>query len=249
MATPSWLVPDWPAPPNIHARITTRQTPGVSQPPRDSCNLGDRCGDDADAVARNRASLVGLLHLPTTPMWLRQVHGTKVVNADACASTDTPEADAAVARQSGVVLAVLTADCLPILFCTADGGAIAVAHAGWRGLASGVLEATVASLDVDPSQVLAWLGPAIGAASYEVGEEVRQAFVDHDARSAGAFLPTRPNHWLCDLSALARMRLGATGVARIGGGDFDTRSDPRFYSYRGDPQSGRFASLIWRTAC
>ncbi len=249
MATVSWLVPDWPAPANIHARITTRQTPGISQPPRDHCNLGDRCGDEAAAVACNRASLVDLLQLPATPTWMHQVHGTTVVDADACTPTDEPEADAAVTCQSGIVLSVLTADCLPVLFCSADGGKVAVAHAGWRGLAGGVLEATVAALDTEPLQVLAWLGPSIGAASYEVGEEVRQAFVDRDRGSVGAFMPTRPGHWLCDLAGLARMRLKAVGVSRTGGGGFDTRSDPRFYSYRGDPQGGRFASLIWRTAC
>lgn len=247
MASPAWLVPDWSAPPNIHVRITTRHTPGISQPPRDLCNLGNRCGDDADAVTRNRTSLIDLLQLPATPTWLRQMHGTSVVDADTGTLTDEPEADAAIATKSGIVLVVLTADCLPVLFCTVDGGKIAVAHAGWRGLATGVLEATVNALATETSRVMAWLGPSIGQASYEVGEEVHQAFVDRDASSAGAFLPTRPGHWLCDLSALARARLASIGVARIGGGGFDTRTDPRFYSYRGDPQSGRFASLIWRT--
>lgn len=246
MTSASWLVPDWPAPRHIHARITTRQTPGVSLPPRDRCNLGDRCGDDAMAVARNRASLVELLELPATPLWLRQVHGTTVV--DACRTTGEPEADAAYARGCGVVLAVLTADCLPVLFCTDDGSAIAVAHAGWRGLARGVLEATVARLACDPTRIMAWLGPAIGAASYEVGEEVRQAFIDGDADSTAAFMPTRPDHWHCDLSALARARLARIGVRRVSGGGFDTRRDPRFYSYRHDPQTGRFASLLWCSA-
>ncbi len=245
MAGTPWLLPDWPAPANIHARITTRQTPGVSLPPRDRCNLGDRCGDDANAVAKNRASLVELLQLPATPLWLRQVHGTTV--ADACTSTGEPEADAAIARRCDVVLAVLTADCLPVLFCTDDGSAIAVAHAGWRGLASGVLEATVARLDSDPAKIMAWLGPTIGAASYEVGEEVRQAFIERNAHSVVAFMPTRPGHWHCDLAALARMRLTSIGVGQTSGGGFDTRSDPRFYSYRNDPQTGRFASLLWRS--
>lgn len=247
MTSASWLEPDWPAPPNIHARITTRQTPGVSQPPRERCNLGNRCGDEAGAVANNRASLVDLLKLPATPTWLHQVHGTTVFDADIGTVTDEPEADAAIARRCDVVLAVLTADCLPVLFCTADGGKVAVAHAGWRGLAGGVLETTVAALNTDPLQVLAWLGPAIGVASFEVGEEVRQAFIEHDSASTTAFMPTRPGHWLCNLSALARMRLNAIGVSYIGGGHFDTRIDPRFYSYRGDPHSGRFASLIWRS--
>lgn len=246
MANPAWLLPDWPTPANIHARITTRQTPGSSLPPREHCNLGNRCGDDEAAVAHNRASLIERLQLPSTPLWLRQVHGTRVVDADACAVSDEPEADAAVTRQAGSVLAILTADCLPILFCTTDGSRIAAAHAGWRGLASGVLEATVAALDAEPSRILAWLGPSIGAASYEIGEEVRQAFIDHDADSATAFTATRRGHWLCDLDALARRRLAAIGVTRISGGGFDTRLDPRFFSFRRDPQCGRFASLIWR---
>lgn len=249
MTATSWLVPDWRAPANIHARITTRQTPVASQPPRDRCNLGNGCGDEPDAVACNRASLVDLLQLPANPLWLRQVHGTTVIDADSCGSSGEPEADAAITCSSGVVLAVLTADCLPVIFCSGDGSKVAVAHAGWRGLAGGVLEATVAAFDDDPLQVLAWLGPAIGLASYEVGEEVRQAFVDNDAGSASEFRPIRPGHWLCDLSALARRRLSAVGVTRISGGGFDTRSDVRFYSYRDNPQSGRFASLIWRSDC
>lgn len=250
MANPPWLLPDWPAPANIHARITTRQTPGISLPPREHCNLGNRCGDDAATVAHNRASLIDLLPLPATPMWLHQVHGSAVVDADACNAIleGEVEADAAFTRQPGVVLAVLTADCLPVLFCTADAGKVAIAHAGWRGLAGGVLEATVAALDIDPSGVLAWIGPAIGAASYEIGEEVRQAFIDADADAASAFTATRHDHWLCDLDSLARRRLAAVGVTRVCGGGFDTRVDPRFFSHRRNPQTGRFASLIWRTA-
>lgn len=241
-----WLSPDWPAPANILARVTTRQTAGVSEPPHERCNLGNRCGDAATAVAANRASLKTLFDLPDHPLWLRQVHGTRVVDADAPNRPDEPEADAAVTRSSAVVLAVLTADCLPILFCSDDGAAVAAAHAGWRGLSAGVLEATLHSMQTDPARILTWLGPSIGPASYEIGEEVRQAFIDHDPGSADSFKLTRPGHWLCNLDALARRRLTAIGVTRISGGGFDTRSDPRFYSYRGDPQSGRFASLIWR---
>ncbi len=240
-----WLTPDWPAPANVHARVTTRQTSGVSEPPYERCNLGNRCGDDGAAVASNRASLKGLFDLPTAPLWLRQVHGTQVVNAGASYLPAEPEADAAVTHSSDTVLAVLTADCLPVLFCTDDGAAVAAAHAGWRGLANGILEATVNSMQFDPSRILAWLGPSIGPASYEIDEEVRQAFVDHDPASRSAFETTRPGHWHCDLPALARLRLQATGVTRISGGGFDTRHDARFYSYRRHPQSGRFASLIW----
>ncbi|EIL98661.1 hypothetical protein UUA_11026 [Rhodanobacter thiooxydans LCS2] len=146
----------------------------------------------------------------------------------------------------GTVLAILTADCLPVLFCAADGREIGAAHAGWRGLAAGVLEATLTQLETPPARLLAWLGPCIGAASYEVGEEVRAAFVANDAAAAACFAATRPGHWRCDLAALARQRLAAAGVARIHGGGFDTHADPRFYSYRRDgARSGRFASLIW----
>lgn len=250
MAVPSiehWLVPDWPAPARVHARVTTRQTPGISQPPRDCCNLGNRCGDEVHAVVANRASLLPLFDLPAAPLWLRQVHGTAVVAAESPNLSQEPEADASVARSADRVLAVLTADCLPVLFCSEDGREIAAAHAGWRGLAAGILESTLDHLETDPTRVMAWLGPAIGPASYEVGEEVRQAFVDRDAGAAAAFAATRPDHWHCDLAQLARRRLVAAGVERISGGGFDTRRDPRFFSHRENPQAGRFASLIWRS--
>ncbi len=242
-----WLVPDWSAPAHVHARITTRQTPGFSNPPFDRCNLGNRCGDAAEAVAANRASLLASLNLPAAPRWLRQVHGTTVIDADDDNLAVEPEADAAITRSADVVLAVLTADCLPVIFCSEDGREIAVAHAGWRGLAAGILESTMERFDTDPARTLVWLGPSIGAASYEIGEEVRQAFVDHDAGAAVAFSATRPGHWTCDLSGLARRRLAAAGVTRVSGGGFDTRSDKRFFSYRENPQSGRFASMIWRS--
>jgi YfiH family protein len=161
-------------------------------------------------------------------------------------TADAPQADAAVSRLPGTVLSILTADCLPVLFCAADGSEIGAAHAGWRGLAGGVLEATLAELHAPHAQVLAWLGPCIGATSYEVGEEVRAAFVGHDAVATECFVPTRPGHWLCDLAGLARQRLRAAGVAQIHGGGFDTFTDARCYSYRRDgARSGRFASLIW----
>jgi polyphenol oxidase len=243
-----WLTPDWPAPGNVHARITTRQMPGRSKAPFDCCNLGNRCGDEPETVAANRALLMSLLELPAKPRWLNQVHGTGVAEADEAGPDAEPEADAAVTCSSDTVLAVLTADCLPILFCKDDGSSIGIAHAGWRGLAGGVLEQTLASLGANPCRVLAWLGPSIGAASYEVGEDVRQAFVDQNQHAITAFVETRRGHWLCDLPALARMRLTAAGVTRISGGTFDTFSDTRFYSYRRDPRSGRFASLIWHSA-
>lgn len=238
------LIPVWPAPPNVRAFVTTRLLAGRSQAPFDSFNLGTRCGDAPVAVAANRLALVETLNLPAPPRWLRQVHGIDVIDADAGPPQDEPAADAVVAR-GDAVLAILTADCLPILFCADDGSAVGAAHAGWRGLAGGVIEATVARLGVPPSRLLAWLGPAIGAASYEVGDEVRAAFVDVDPQAAPAFAPTRPGHWRCDLYALARQRLAAAGVERVHGGGFDTFTDARFYSYRRERDTGRFASLIW----
>jgi len=239
------LVPDWPAPPGVLAATTTRALPGLSAGPYAHFNLGARCGDEPRAVEANRAALGALLGLPSPPRWLRQVHGTRVVEATSTADGVEPEADAAVAREPGVVLAILTADCLPVLFCTDDGGTIGAAHAGWRGLAAGVLERTVEAIAAAPSRVLAWIGPAIGAASYEVGEAVRDAFVAIDAGAADAFAETRPGHWRCDLAHLARRRLAAAGVARVHGGGFDTFGDERFYSYRRGPVTGRFATLAW----
>jgi polyphenol oxidase len=248
LAAGAWLTPDWPAPGNVHARVTTRHLPGNSKAPFDCCNLGNRCGDEPEAVATNRASLMSLLDLPANPHWLNQVHGTRVAVIAEEDPGAEPEADAAATRATETVLAVLTADCLPVFFCSDDGTGVALAHAGWRGLAAGVLETTMTCLGADPSRVLAWLGPSIGAASYEVGEEVRQTFIDQNRNATAAFAETRSGHWLCDLPALARMRLSAVGLSRISGGTFDTFSDARFYSYRRDPHSGRFASLIWRSA-
>lgn len=239
------LLPDWPAPPAVRACTTTRGIGGASLPPFDRFNLGARCGDDAAAVAANRAALEALAALPASPRWLRQVHGTAVVTDAAAPTSDEPVADAAVTRVRGNVLAILTADCLPVLFCVDDGSAVGAAHAGWRGLQAGVLENTVAAMGVAPARLIAWIGPAIGAASYEVGDEVRSAFVAADAGAAGAFTATRPGHWLCDLPALARRRLAAAGVARVDGGHYDTFRDERFYSYRRARDTGRFASMVW----
>lgn len=241
-----WIIPDWPAPPNVRTAVTTRHMAGHSRPPFAALNLGARCGDAPEAVAANRAALITALDLPAGPRWLQQVHGIGVFDADAPATADDePVADAALAHGTAV-LAILTADCLPVLFCTDDGSVVAAAHAGWRGLAGGILEATVARLGVPGERVLAWLGPAIAAHSYEVGEEVRAPFVAADPRAAAAFAATRPHHWQCDLYALARQRLAAVGVTRVFGGGFDTCTDARFYSYRRDRETGRFASLIWR---
>lgn len=242
----AWIFPDWPAPRCVHAAVTTRQGPGVSVAPFARFNLGLRSGDNVEAVQSNRRALRQSLALPADPRWLRQVHGATVAELGPLPTTVEPEADAAVSRIPGTVLAIMTADCLPVLFCADDGAEIAAAHAGWRGLVSGVLEATLAAMTTPPRRILAWLGPCIGEASYEVGAEVRAAFVDVDAQAAEAFEPTRPGHWRANLAMLARRRLQAAGVARIGGGGLDTFADTRFYSYRREgARSGRFASLIW----
>jgi YfiH family protein len=237
-----FLRPDWPAPAMVRAAVSTRDVPGASRAPYAAFNLGSRCGDEPAAVQANRHSLVNRLHLPAAPRWLTQVHGIAVATA---VGADTPEADAAVGG-IGEVLAIQTADCVPVLFCTDTGVTVAAAHAGWRGLCAGVIQATVVSMGVSPGSVLAWIGPCIGAASYEVGADVRDAFVAASQQADPAFAPTRPGHWLCNLEHLVRQRLLAAGVTRIYGGGFDTFADRRFYSYRRDgAASGRFASLIW----
>lgn len=242
----SWVFPDWPAPPAVRAVVTTRQGPGVSAGPFDRLNLGSRSGDAVDTVQANRGGLQQALALPAAPRWLRQVHGTTVAQLGPLPSADEPLADAAVSHLPGTVLAILTADCLPVLFCSADGREIAAAHAGWRGLSNGILEETLTALRAARKNILAWLGPCIGAPSYEVGEEVRTAFVEFDPAAASCFAATRPGHWLCDLAALARLRLRTAGISRVYGGGFDTFTDSRFYSYRRDGErSGRFGSLIW----
>lgn len=248
-----WILPDWPRPPNVRAVTTTREGPS---PSGFGFNVGTRCGDEPGAVARNRTFIREVLRLPSEPCWLRQVHGTRVVTLDTPPQRDEsegdpiverePEADAAVTRSTGVVLAIQTADCLPVLLGAEDGCEIAAAHAGWRGLSAGVLENTLAAMRTPPASVIAWLGPAIAAASYEVGEEVRDAFLSHGAAATSAFSATRPGHWTCDLYELARQRLRAAGVTCIAGGGFDTFKDPRLHSYRRDGAgSGRMASLVW----
>ncbi len=246
VANDAWIFPDWPAPRQVRAAVTTRHGPGVSAPPFERFNLGLRSGDLVDTVSSNRSILQQALGLPATPRWLRQVHGTGVAELGPLPAAEEPQADAAVSHLAGTVLAILTADCLPVLFCADDGSTIGAAHAGWRGLAAGVLEATAVQLSMPPARLMAWLGPCIGAASYEVGEEVRAAFVERDPVAAACFEPTRAGHWRCDLTALAGQRLRAAGISRIYGGGFDTLADPRFYSYRREgARSGRFASLIW----
>ena len=256
-----WLEAGWPAPPGVRALVTTRHGLGVSQPPFDDFNLGSRCGDEAGAVAENRRQLETALALPSPPRWLRQVHGVEVARFPPSAFpplppagegrgeggvVDEPEADAAVTSVPGTVLAILTADCLPVVFAAKDGSEVAAAHAGWRGLCAGVLEATVAAMRTPPPDIVAWLGPAAGPQAYEIGEEVFDAFTARDARARMAFLPTRPGHWKVDLYMLARQRLLDAGVCDVHGGELCTISDQaRFFSHRRDGRSGRIATLAW----
>ena len=244
-----WIVPDWPAPAGVHALITTRAG-GVSRAPYASLNLGDHVGDDPAAVAANRLRLRQALVGADDPVWLEQVHGTRVIDA-ALARTGSPpeQADAAFARRPGVCCVVMTADCLPVLFCDASGSVVAAAHAGWRGLCAGVLEQTVAAMAVPPQTVLAYLGPAIGPQAFVVGDEVRAAFVARGATSAAAFSPLAAGKWLADIYQLARLRLAECGVEQVFGGAWCTVGDvTRFFSYRRDGRTGRMASVIWRNS-
>jgi YfiH family protein len=234
---------DWQAPPGVVAFTTLRHGAGISSAPYDHFNLGARCGDDADAVAHNRDELVARFALPARPHWLRQVHGAVVALEP---GFEEPVADAAVTHMPGTVLAVLTADCLPVVFASDDGSEIAVAHAGWRGLADGVLEATLTAMHTPRARTVAWLGPAAGPLAYEIGQEVFDAFVSRDADAASAFAATRPGHWRVDLYALARRQLTVAGVTRVDGGGLCTISDPqRFFSHRRDQRSGRMATIVY----
>lgn len=235
------LIPDWPAPRGVGALSTTRNG-GVSVPPWASLNLGEHVGDDPDAVQANRERLAS--RLPGEPAWLTQVHGTRCV--DAASVEPGARADAAISRTPGVVCAVQTADCLPILLCDEEATVVGVAHAGWRGLSAGVIESAVGAMEVPGARLMAWLGPAIGPEAFEVGDEVRAAFLAQDPRARSAFRSLREGKWLCDLYALARQRLAALGVCRVTGADFCTVRDAgRFFSYRRDGRTGRMASLIW----
>lgn len=234
-------MPDWPAPGNVHACVTTRAG-GASTGPWQGLNLATHVGDDPAHVALNRAWLRA--RLPADPLWLEQVHGTDCVVAESARAGCT--ADASVSFEPWQICAVLTADCLPVLFCTLDGQQVGAAHAGWRGLLSGVLENTVRAMQAPPDQIMAWFGPAIGAQAFEVGDEVRAAFLAHDTACATAFVAHR-DRWLADIYALARLRLQDMGLLSVYGGGLCTVSDAeRFYSYRRDGATGRMASLIWR---
>ncbi len=235
------LIPDWPAPPSVQALVTTRLG-GVSGEPYASFNLSYRVGDDEAAVDENRRRLRAWL--PAEPRWLRQVHGTVVVDADGV--TAPVDADAAFTRSPGVVCTISIADCLPVLFCNRAGTVAGAAHAGWRGLAGGVLENTVAALGCAPAELIAWLGPGIGPTAFEVGADVLDAFVAHNEGARAAFRPQAGGKWLCDLFLLARQRLGALGVGAVSGGDRCTfREAERFFSYRRDRTTGRMAAFLW----
>ncbi len=240
-----WIIPAWPAPANVKAFITTRSG-GVSVAPRDSLNLGYKAGDDPQAVAQNRAIVEAAM--PQPPKWLAQMHGTRVVNADEI--TDVPAADASVAHAKSTVCAIMIADCLPVLFSNRAGTRVAAAHAGWRGLSGGVLANTVKALceaGDTPADLIAYIGPGIGPAHFEVGADVYAAFVSQDAAAQSAFTPHAPGKWLADLVALARRALTRVGVTQVYGGGMCTYANPqRFFSYRRDKITGRMAAFIWR---
>lgn len=239
---PALIIPEWQSPPNVHAFQTTRSG-GFSLVPYHSLNLGDHVGDSPVTVVRNRMVLNS--RMPSEPIWLEQVHGTVVVDASVAACR--PRADACVSRARGAVCVVMTADCLPLLFCDRAGTVVGAAHAGWRGLADGVIEATVAAMAVAPQALMVWLGAAIGATAFEVGEEVRAVFVAQNPLAAAAFAPTATaGKYLADLYALARLRLNALGIRDISGGDLCTYHDAtRFFSYRRDGVTGRMGAFIW----
>lgn len=241
-----WIVPDWPAPPGVRAFFTTRNG-GVSDAPYASLNLGDHVGDDPLCVRQNRTLLRRFL--PEEPQWLKQVHGTTVIDTDAKDRLITCEGDAAFTRCRGNVCAVLVADCLPILFCDRAGSTVGLIHAGWRGLAGGIIGHTLSAAGLMATPLMAWLGPAIGPDRFEVGAEVRDTFIQRDRKSALAFTPQgghRKGKWLADIFFLARQQLVDAGVTEIHGGGICTFSDPaRFFSYRRDGDTGRMAGLIW----
>ena len=239
-----WIEPDWPAPARVRALSTTRDG-GLSEGVFAGLNLGAHVGDEPARVEANRARLQQAAQIPGPLNWLNQVHGT-AVHPVSNQHDAVPDADAACAHEAGRACIVMTADCLPVLFCDRAGTVVAAAHAGWRGLAAGVLEATLDSLDVPAAEVLVWLGPAIGPQSFEVGAEVREAFVAQLAAAEQAFVPSvNAGRFMADIYQLARLRLATRGVTAVYGGGYCTVTDPRFFSYRRSPRTGRFASLIW----
>jgi len=233
-----YIQPEWPAPAHVFAASTTR-VGGISEGPYASLNLGAHVGDDPGTVRQNRGILKDALRLPAEPLWLEQVHGNEVLGKEGSC------ADARVVG-AGQVAVVMTADCLPVLFTDLAGTQVAAAHAGWRGLEAGILENTVLTMQAEPPEIMAWLGPAIGPDAFEVGDEVREAFLRHDANAAEAFRPSPAGRWLADIYLLARQRLASVGIKQVYGGDLCTYSDEeRFFSFRRDRETGRMASLIW----
>ncbi len=236
------IVPDWPAPAHVKA-VATQRDGGVSRGPYANLNFATHVGDDPESVAANQRLLAAELELPAEPAWLEQVHGATVADLD---TESTRTADGAVTSSARRVCAVLTADCLPVLFANITGERVGVAHAGWRGLAGGVLPAAVAAMGDDPGDLLAWLGPAIGRTAYEVGAEVRDVFVADNPDANACFTPNTRGRWQADLYGLARLSLAAAGVRAIYGGNFCTHTEAeRFYSARREAPCGRMATLIW----
>ena len=240
----SVVKPNWPAPPNVHAYTTLRMG-GYSEGNYASFNLASRISDKPAAVKKNRALLKEKLHFTNAPKWLKQTHSTIVIDA-ATNKTTEPEGDAAFSKEPKTTCAVLTADCLPVLICDTKGTQVAAIHAGWRGLADGVIEASLDALGLAAEDTLVWLGPAIGATAFEVGDDVRQAFIKTDKNADTAFSVLSEDKWLADIYALATIRLNKRGVNAVFGGDYCTYTDPdKFYSYRRDGDTGRMASVIW----
>lgn len=240
---PEFIYPEWEAPEHVRALTTTR-VGGYSKVPFDSFNFSLRSGDDIEVVKRNRAFLVKSANLPSEPVWLRQAHGNRVV--DAATTESYTEADGSYADQPGVVCVVLTADCCPVFLCDRQGSRVAVLHAGWRGLARGVVEEGVRQVGLPGSELMAWLGPAIGPAAFEVGDEVREAFSEKCLDAAEAFAKNQNGKWLADIYALATRCLKVAGVESISGGTYCTvRDREKFFSYRRDRICGHMASLIW----
>jgi YfiH family protein len=238
-----WIEPDWPAPANVRA-VSTLRCGGVSLKPFDTLNLATHVGDDSTAVKQNRSRLSRLLQLPQEPCWLQQVHGAQVIAAGSF--HEPPIADASTTSDVGKVCVVMTADCLPVLLCSRNGDRVAAAHGGWRGLAAGVLATTVRAMNVLPAQLFAWLGPAIGCQSFEVGDEVREAFLARNAANSNCFYRNNNQRWQADLYSLARNELRQLGVSDIFSEPACTVTDAsHFFSYRRDGQTGRMASMIW----
>lgn len=247
----AFIQPNWPAPPNVKAVVTTRHAPDEKKQklltsPYDGFNLASHVGDQPKNVQANRHLLEKTLGLSGSPCWLDQRHSCRVIDVHDYPQGTLPQADASFSNRPGPACVVQTADCLPVLFCDKQGTSVAAAHAGWKGMADGILEATVDRLKLKPGNLLVWLGPAIGPDAYEIDRPVYEAFIKRDPKAEQAFGPSRPGHWYMNLYTLARQKLIACGIDIIYGGGFCTYTHPElFYSYRRNPVTGRMASLIW----